>query len=51
MSAKKTVGLTLFCVVAILCLPVTVLLAIIASLGGDKALLLALRGKFPKIGD
>ena len=48
MQSPKFSGFTLvlFCVLAIVALPFTILCAIIAGLGGDPMLLRALRGKF-----
>ena len=37
--------LALFCVVAVLLLPLTVLCAVLAAMGGDASLLRVLRGK------
>ena len=47
-QTKKNLFLIGFCIVAILALPLTVGCAVFACLGGDKVLLHALRGKFPK---
>ena len=47
MQSPKVSGFTLvlFCVLAMVALPFTILCAIIAGLGGDPMLLRALRGK------
>lgn len=41
----KTSTLLLFCLLAVLALPLTVLFAVVSSLGGDRVLLQVLRGK------
>ncbi len=47
MKTLRPALIVAFCALAVLLLPVTILCAIWASLGGDQTLLKALRGKIP----